>query len=136
MTSSTPPSRLILLCFWKSLPRLVRSTATIPSPPTPPPTRRPPSPPLPDKNMTTPRMAYREADVRGATAVRLVVLLYDQLIQDLTRAAQAIELNHIELRTNSINHAILVIGYLQSPLDFEKGGKVARDLDHFYNTLR
>lgn len=86
--------------------------------------------------MTSPRIAYREANVRGATPVRLVVLLYDQLIQDLTRAAQAIELNHTELRTNCINHAILVIGYLQSPLDFEKGGKVARDLELFYNTLR
>jgi len=86
--------------------------------------------------MTNPRIAYRESDVRGATQLRLVVLLYDQLIQDLTRAAQAIELKNIELRTNCINHAILVIGYLQSPLDFEKGGKVARDLDHFYNTLR
>jgi flagellar secretion chaperone FliS len=86
--------------------------------------------------MTSPRIAYREAEVRGATPVRLVVLLYNQLIQDLTRAAQAIELNNIEMRTNCINHAILVVGYLQSPLDFERGGKVARDLDHFYNTLR
>lgn len=86
--------------------------------------------------MTNARIAYRQADAHGATAVRLVVLLYEQLIQDLNRAAQAIEQNNIELRTNCINHAILVIGYLQSPLDFEKGGKVARDLEHFYNTLR
>jgi flagellin-specific chaperone FliS len=34
------------------------------------------------------------------------------------------------------NHAILVVGYLQSPLDFGKGGKVAKDLDQFYNALR
>jgi len=86
--------------------------------------------------MTDPRIAYREADVRGATAVRLVVLLYEQLIQDLSKAAQAIEQNDIELRTNRINHAILVIGYLQSPLDFAKGGKVAKNLDNFYNALR
>jgi flagellar secretion chaperone FliS len=86
--------------------------------------------------MTDPRIAYREADVRGATAVRLVVLLYEQLIQDLSKAAQAIEQNNIELRTNCINHAILVIGYLQSPLDFANGGKVAKDLENFYNALR
>lgn len=76
--------------------------------------------------MTNPRTAYRENDVRGATAVRLVVLLYEQMIQDLTQAAQAIEQNDIELRTKRINHAILVIGHLQSPLDFANGGKVAR----------
>jgi flagellar protein FliS len=86
--------------------------------------------------MTNPRTVYRENDVRGATAVRLVVLLYEQMIQDLTQAAQAIEQNDIELRTRRINHAILVIGHLQSPLDFANGGKVAQDLDHFYNVLR
>jgi flagellar biosynthetic protein FliS len=63
-------------------------------------------------------------------------LLYEQIIRDLTQAAQAIEQNDIELRTRCINHAILVVGYLQSPLDFGKGGKVAKDLDQFYNALR
>jgi len=86
--------------------------------------------------MTNPRSAYRENDVRGATAVRLVVLLYEQLVQDLRHALQAIEQNEIEERTKRINHAILVIGHLQSPLDFANGGKVAQDLDHFYNVLR
>jgi len=86
--------------------------------------------------MTNPRTVYRENDVRGATAVRLVVLLYEQLVQDLRQALQAIEQNDIEVRTKRINHAILVIGHLQSPLDFANGGKVAQDLDHFYNVLR
>jgi flagellar protein FliS len=86
--------------------------------------------------MTTPRTAYRENDVRGAHPVRLVVLLYDQIVQDLNQALQAFEQNEIELRTNRLNHAILVVGHLQSPLDFEKGGKVARDLDNLYNVLR
>ena len=86
--------------------------------------------------MTNAPNAYREADVRGATTVRLVALLYEQIIRDLSQAAQAIEQNDIELRTKYINHAVLVVGYLQSPLDFGKGGKVAKDLDHFYNSLR
>ena len=86
--------------------------------------------------MTNPRTAYREADVRGASAVRLVVLLYEQIIRDLTHAAQAFEQNEIELRTKYINHAILVIGHLQSPLDFANGGRVAEGLDQFYNVLR
>lgn len=86
--------------------------------------------------MTIPRTAYREADVRGASAVRLVTLLYEQIVQDLRQAAGAIEQNDIALRTNRINHAILVIGHLQSRLDFDNGGKVAKDLDNFYNVLR
>ena len=86
--------------------------------------------------MTNPRTAYRENEVRGATAIRLVVLLYEQLVQDLRQALQAIEQNDIELRTRRINHAILVIGHLQSALDFVNGGKVAQNLNHFYNVLR
>ena len=86
--------------------------------------------------MMTPRNAYRENNIRGASANRLVVLLYEQLIQDLTQAMHAIEQNDIEMRTARLNHAILVIAHLQSPLDFANGGKVAQDLDHFYNVLR
>jgi flagellar protein FliS len=86
--------------------------------------------------MTNPRAAYRETDVRGATAVRLVVLLYEQAIQDLRQAAQAMEENNIELRTNRINHALEVISRLQVTLDMERGGPVARNLLVFYETLR
>lgn len=86
--------------------------------------------------MTTARIAYREADVRGASPVRLVVLLCEQVIEDLRQAARALEQNDIERRTHQINHAILVIGHLQSGLDFANGGKAAQDLNHFYNVLR
>jgi flagellar protein FliS len=86
--------------------------------------------------MKNARAAYRESNVHGATAIRLVVLLYDQLIQDLAQAEDAISAGEIERRTQLLNHAILVIAHLQSPLDFSKGGKVAGDLDHFYNVFR
>jgi flagellar secretion chaperone FliS len=82
------------------------------------------------------QQSYREATVRGASPVGLVVRLYEQLIEDLRQASMAIEQNDIERRSNRIKHAILIIGYLQSPLDFAQGGKVAQDLNHFYNALR
>ena len=83
-----------------------------------------------------PRIAYREADARGATSLRLVVLLYEQLVQDLRQASRAIEQNNIELRSNRINHALDVVCLLQATLNMEKGGKVARDLVHFYEVFR
>jgi flagellar secretion chaperone FliS len=86
--------------------------------------------------MTNPRTAYRETDVRGATAVRLVVLLYEQAIQDLRQATQAMDENNIELRTNRINHALEVISRLQATLNLEHGGQVARNLLGFYEALR
>lgn len=82
------------------------------------------------------RQQYREDAVRGASPVQLVVRLYEQLIEDLRQVATAIERNDIPQRTSRIQHAILVVGHLQSPLDFENGGKVAKDLDHFYNVVR
>ncbi len=82
------------------------------------------------------QQSYRESSARGASPVDLVVRLYEQIVEDLHQASIAIDQNDIRRRTGRINHAILVVGHLQSPLDFENGGKVARDLETFYNTLR
>lgn len=82
------------------------------------------------------RSSYRESAVRGASPVRLVLCLYEQAISDLRRAAIALEKGAIEARTRHINHALLVIGQLQGTLDSERGGKVARNLEKFYQVLR
>src|ERR1022692_2107977 len=82
------------------------------------------------------QQSYREATVGGASPVELVVRLYEQMIKDLREVADAIEQKDITLRTGRIKHAILVVGHLQSSLDFAKGGKVAKDLDNFYNAVR
>ena len=82
------------------------------------------------------RSSYREAAVRGASPVRLVICLYEQAIEDLRQAVLALEKGEIELRTRKINHAITVIGQLQGSLDMERGGDVARNLERFYNLIR
>lgn len=82
------------------------------------------------------RASYRDAAVRGATQVGLVVLLYEQAIQDLQRALAAMEQGHIEQRTREINHALQIIGHLEGTLDLEKGGDVAVNLQQCYERLR
>lgn len=82
------------------------------------------------------QQSYREAAIQGASPVELVVRLYEQIIEDLRQAIIAIEQKNIQLRSNRIKHAILVIGHLQSTLNFTEGGKVARNLDNLYNVLR
>ncbi len=82
------------------------------------------------------QQSYREAAIQGANPVALVVRLYEQMIEDMRHVAIAIEQNDIERRTNRIKHAILVMAHLQSTLDFARGGKVAHDLNHFYDALR
>src|SRR5271163_353206 len=82
------------------------------------------------------RTYYREVAVRGASPVRLVICLYEQAIEDLRRAVIALEKGAIEIRTREINHALMVIAQLQGSLDMERGGEVAKNLHHFYNTVR
>lgn len=82
------------------------------------------------------RTHYREAAVRGASPVQLVVMLYEQVVEDLRRAVEAIDAHRVDARSNAINHAIVIIGHLQNKLDHEAGGKVARNLERFYNLSR
>jgi flagellar secretion chaperone FliS len=82
------------------------------------------------------RLSYLEGAVRGASPVRLVILLYGQAIEDLRRAVAAHVQGEIEERTRQINHAILVIGHLQATLDENRGGVVAANLQRFYNLVR
>jgi flagellar secretion chaperone FliS len=83
-----------------------------------------------------PRFSYREAAVRGASPVRLVILLYEQAVEDLRRALAAHSRKDVETRTREIKHALLVIGHLQSSLDKERGGQVAENLERFYSQVR
>jgi len=80
--------------------------------------------------------AYRQSTAFGATAVGQVVALYDTILRDLHRAMDAVEAKRIEERVNSSNHALLVIGELQSVLDFQRGGEAAQNLNGFYNVTR
>ena len=83
------------------------------------------------------RSQYREHDVQtNVSPIRLVIALYEQAIADVRRALAAMESGNIELRTQEISHALLVIGHLQSTLDLEAGGDVGGNLDRFYSVLR
>src|SRR5436305_8010186 len=77
--------------------------------------------------------AYIRASGQGATPLRMVVLLYDQLVKDLRRAAAKV--HDVEARTRELDHALKVLGQLQGTLDLTQG-EVAANLDRFYSILR
>jgi flagellar protein FliS len=83
-----------------------------------------------------PKRSYQETAVQGASPVRLTILLYDQVIQDVSRAAEAVAATRIEQCAQEIGHAVAVIGYLQATLRHKNGHEVARNLSHFYVMLR
>src|SRR5438270_3244694 len=85
-----------------------------------------------------PKRAYQEAAISGATPVRLTILLYDQIMQDVSRAAGALSDAQIEKCAQEIGHAVAVIGYLQATLRHKNNGArdIAANLVRFYTMLR
>ena len=86
--------------------------------------------------MRDPIRLYRESAVRGASPVGLIVILYDEVLLCIRRAQRALEMNNIESRALELSHAIRIIGHLQSVLDFQAGGEVARNISRFYDIAR
>jgi flagellar protein FliS len=80
--------------------------------------------------------AYRQLAAHQASPVRLVILLYEQLVKDLRRALACLENDDIEGRSHEIDHALLVTCQLQGTLDKRQGGEIALALDKFYDLLR
>lgn len=83
-----------------------------------------------------PYVSYRAASPRASSGIGIVILLYEQLVQDLRRAMKAIDENNIEARTSELTHALEVVGQLRARLDMQNGGDVAQNLDRFYSVLQ
>ncbi|HXZ11173.1 MAG TPA: flagellar export chaperone FliS [Candidatus Sulfotelmatobacter sp.] len=86
--------------------------------------------------MKDPVREYREAAVRGASPVGLVVILFEEALRSVKKAQRALREGNIERRTLELTHVLEVLGYLQSTLDFTKGGEVAVNLSRFYDVAR
>jgi len=86
--------------------------------------------------MNSTELAYRKTAVEGASGFGLLIALYDTLAGNLRRAADAQRNNDIEKRCQEINHALLVVGYLEDWIDRGSGGELAQKLVAFYATMR
>jgi flagellar protein FliS len=76
------------------------------------------------------RMANAEDD-----RLKQIVMLYDGAIKFLNLTAADIEAADFAAKGEHSNRALDIIGYLQSILDFESGGKVAESLDNLYRSV-
>ena len=82
------------------------------------------------------QLAYQEAAVRSASAVELVVMLYDILARDLHGAIEAMEGGNIEGRTAKLKHGFLALQQLEGSLNLDEGGELISSLSRFYSMLR
>jgi len=85
--------------------------------------------------MTAQRMlsTYRQTEVQSRTPLELVVMLYDGGLAFIHQARAAIERNDIPARRDATTRALAVVSQLQSTLNMEAGGDVARQLDELYS---
>ena len=82
------------------------------------------------------RLVYRKELGQNASPIRLIVLLYEQLAEDLRGAIRGIERQEIEARTHHLSHALALLGQLEGSLNMEAGKDVARNLSQYYGALR
>lgn len=87
--------------------------------------------------MTAQRMlsTYRQTEVQSRTPLELVVMLYDGGLAFIHQARAAIERNDIPARRDATTRALAVVSQLQSTLNMEAGGDVARQLDELYSWI-
>jgi flagellar protein FliS len=67
--------------------------------------------------------------------LKQIVMLYDGAIKFLNLTAADIEASDLVAKAEHSNRALDIINYLQSILDFEKGGSVAEGFDRLYRSI-
>ncbi len=67
--------------------------------------------------------------------IKQIVMLYDGAIKFIHLTADDIEKEDFIAKAEHSNRALDIINYLQSILDFEKGGEVAQTLDNLYRSI-
>ena len=66
---------------------------------------------------------------------QLVVLMYDQALESLRAAIDAISEGEIEARCRATEEVAEIVHLLQQSLDMEEGGVVAQNLDQIYTLV-
>jgi flagellar protein FliS len=79
--------------------------------------------------------SYREHALDSASAVDLVVALYDGMIRFLLAASAAVERDDEGARRSSVKRALDIIIHLQARLRMDVGGRPALVLSEFYASI-
>jgi flagellar protein FliS len=79
--------------------------------------------------------SYREHALDGASAVDLVVALYDGIIRFLYAAIAAVERGDAAGRREAVKRALDIIIHLQARLRMDVGGRPAQALSEFYASI-
>jgi flagellar protein FliS len=76
--------------------------------------------------------AYRRTEVQSRTSLELVVMLYDGALRFVALTREAMARKDIRARRDATSRLLAILSELQSTLDVERGGEVARSHDALY----
>jgi flagellar protein FliS len=79
--------------------------------------------------------SYRKTNITTSDPVRLVIICYEGIIDNLKLAKEKIKEKEYEKKAKAILKAQDIIGELICSLDFEKGGEIAHNLESLYNYM-
>jgi flagellar protein FliS len=79
--------------------------------------------------------SYQQCALESASAVDLVVALYDGIVRFLFAASSAVERGDEAARRNAVKRALDIIIHLQARLRMDVGGRPAQVLSEFYASI-
>jgi flagellar protein FliS len=83
-------------------------------------------------SMARAAQAYRTTHIQSQSPLELVVLLYDGALRFTRTAADAMERGDLVAKRDAMSRAVAIVSELQSTLNMDEGGDVARSLDRVY----
>jgi flagellar secretion chaperone FliS len=78
---------------------------------------------------------YKRSSIETAGKLELVIMCYDKTILCLNQAKDHLREGEIVKKVTKIQKALDIIAELQSCLNFEKGGEIAKSLDSLYSYI-
>ena len=76
---------------------------------------------------------YQRTKVETAGKMELIIMCYEKTLQALHEAKAFIEAKEYEKKALKLKLALDIIYGLQTSLNFEKGGQIAKNLDSIYS---
>jgi flagellar protein FliS len=78
---------------------------------------------------------YQRTKVETAGKMELIIMCYEKTLQALHEAKAFIEAKEYEKKAHKLQLSLDIIHGLQTSLNFEKGGQIAKNLDSIYSYI-
>lgn len=78
---------------------------------------------------------YKQMAIKTANRGQILIMLYEAAIKDIRKAIDCLDKKDIPGKCTMIGKTHDIIAELNNTLDFEAGGKLARDLEGLYNFM-